>query len=317
MKNNYCWINTNKIYAEIYDELLDEELSMFNKDHNDKIKRYLEKKILSSEYIDVSETFESSDDCISDLILKINSTASSKNLQGNTVLMFADNNNMYELFHMEDLKKKFPDSELNELCSISNIHLIPVYWGCGIFKSNYSNGLIRSDIITKKDLINIFTQNYYHIGVMIGTNNGTNNEINNEINSGTNSGTNSGINNSMIEIEFTGEDPYKVIGTGFTQKNVTNVIGFNFIPYVENGNEINVKASEIFGIEMKGRVFISLLCPTSNKKFWNINIKTIENILKIIENNVLFSKIQNEVDNHDSDKDINPFYLLNKTLENH
>lgn len=293
MKNNYCLVNTNKIYAEIYDELLDEELSMFNKDHNDKIKRYLEKKILASDYIDVSDTFESSNDCIEDLIEKIELKASSKKLQGNTVLMFADQDNMYELFHLEDLKNKIPDSELNELGSISNIHLIPVYWGCGIFKSNYSNGLIKPDIITKQDLINIFTQNYYHIGVMIG------------------------INNSMVEIEFTGEDPYKVIGTGFVQKNVTNVIGFNFVPYVENGNEINIKASEIFGIEMKGRVFISLLCPTSNKKFWNINIKTIENILKIIENNTLFDKIQNEVDNHISDKDINPFYLLKKTLENH
>ena len=36
-KNNYCWFDKNKIYGEIYDELLEDELSMFYKEQNSKI----------------------------------------------------------------------------------------------------------------------------------------------------------------------------------------------------------------------------------------------------------------------------------------
>lgn len=289
-KSNYCFVNKNKIYAEIFDELLDEELSMFNREHNDKIKRYLEKKIVSNNSITISETFQSNDEIISELITQITKSASTNDLQGNTVLMFADNENMYELFHMENLIKKNSDDDLNELCSISNIHLIPVYWGCGIFKSSYSTGVIRPELITLKDLANIFIQNYYHKGVMINT------------------------DGKLLEIEFTGEDPFKIIGTNFKQSNITNVIGFNLIPFIESGNELNTVGSTILGREVKGRMFISLLCPTSNKKIWDIDIKTVNDIINIIENENLYKKNQNYIDNHDTDKDINPFYFLKKTL---
>lgn len=290
MKKNYCWFDKNKIYAEIYDELLEEELSMFNKSDNNKIKYYLEKKITNSPYISISESFESNDDIISDLILKIISGASNKNLQGNTILMFAGPDEMYELFHMENLTTKISDDELNELASISNIHLLPVFWGCGIFKSTYLSGVIESSEITKKDLVSIFIQNYYHIGVMIG------------------------INGDLLEIEFTGEDPFKVIGTNFVQSNVTNVIGFNLIPYIESGIEFNDKASTILGREINGRMFISLLCPTTNKKFWNIDIKTVENIIKILSSKNLYEEAEKDLEQ--TDKDINPFYIIKKTLFN-
>ena len=41
---NYCELGKNKIYGEMYEELLDEELNMNNSNHNDKIKSYLKKK---------------------------------------------------------------------------------------------------------------------------------------------------------------------------------------------------------------------------------------------------------------------------------
>lgn len=288
MKINYCLIDKNKIYAEIYDELLEEELSMFNKDHNDKIKYYLEKKITNSKFINESNIFDSNNEIMNDLILKITSKISNDNLQGNTVLMFASPDEMYELFHMEDLITKINDEELNEFASISNIHLLPVFLSCGIFKSTYLTNVIKPSLISIKDIANIFIQNYYHIGVMIG------------------------INEELLEIEFTGEDPFKVIGTNFTQSNVTNVIGFNLIPYFENSNDLNVIASKIMGRELKGRMFISLLCPTTNKKFWNIDITTVKNIVKILSNEKLFANIEKELDK--IDKDINPFYILKKTL---
>jgi hypothetical protein len=289
-KSNYCFVNKNKIYAEIYDELLDEELSMFNREHNDKIKRYLEKKIVNNNSISISETFQSNDEIISELITQITKSALTEDLQGNTVLMFADNENMYELFHMENLTQKNSDDDLNELCSISNIHLIPVYWGCGIFKSSYSTGIIKQELMTKKDLANIFIQNYYHKGVMINT------------------------DGKLLEIEFTGEDPFKIIGTNFKQSNIINVIGFNLTPFIESGNELNITASIILGKEIKGRMFISLLCPTSNKKIWDIDIKTVIDIINILENENLYKKNQTYIDEHDTDKDINPFYFLKKTL---
>ena len=77
----------------------------------------------------MSKPFGSIEGIIEDVIIKITGEAKNENLQGNTVLMFADDDNMYELFHMEDLTKSHPDDDLNELGSISNIHLQPVYWG--------------------------------------------------------------------------------------------------------------------------------------------------------------------------------------------
>ncbi len=289
MNQNYCWVDINKIYMEIYDELLDEDLSMNNKDHNDKIKYYLEKKISNSNYIELSETFSSNNDIISDLILKITTKVPNDNLQGNTVLMFAGPNEMYELFHMEDLTKpKHPDDELNELASISNIHLLPIYWGCGIFKTVYNGNVLKGSIVTKKDLAKIFIQNYYHIGVMVGT------------------------DGSFLEIEFTGEDPYKVIGNNFIQSQVTNIIGFNVIPWIESTNDHNDNGSKLLGKNVNGRLFLSLLCPTTNKKFWNINVETIKNILTILNNEQLFKLVDKELEL--TDKDINPFFVISKIL---
>ena len=71
MKQNYCEIKKNKIYADIYDELLDEELSMNNSEHNNKIKTWITKKILKLNYIELSDCFESIDDIIADIIIKI------------------------------------------------------------------------------------------------------------------------------------------------------------------------------------------------------------------------------------------------------
>ena len=298
MNQNYCFVDKNKIYAEIYDELLDEELSMNIKEDNDKIKNHIEKKIKKDKYICLSNNFTSTDEIMSELILQITSSASNDNLQGNTVLMFADPNEMYELFHMDDLTKKYPESELNEFGSISNIHLLPVYWGCGIFKSVYSNGVIKGSVITKEDLAKIFIQNYYHRGVMIGL------EKEKE----------KGQNNNLLEIEFTGEDPYKVIGSNFVQSNITDVIGFNIVPYIEKGSDVvNVIGSQLLGREIKGRLFISLLCSTTQKKFWDINIKTISNIITILSDKDLYALINKELELNKTE--INPFYLVNKVFE--
>lgn len=300
MTQNYCEIKKNKIYADIYDELLDEELSMNNNEHNNKIKSWITKKILNLNYIELSDCFESMEDIIADIIIKITTDANNTKLQGNTLLMFADDDNMYELFYMEDLNRLYQKDEvnnlqddLNEFAIISNIFLQPIYWGCGIVKSNYSNGVIKGAKITKQDISNIFIQNYYHIGIMVNH------------------------DETMLELEFTGEDPIKIIGTNFTQLNTTDIIGFDIVPWIENSSgtkKLNKLATKLLNKEVYGRLFITLVCPTTNKKFWNITKTTIINILKILNDDKLFNELHNK---NMSDKMlVNPFYQLNKYLKN-
>lgn len=295
MIQNYCYICKNKIYAEIYDELLEEELSMFKQDNNYKVKDYIKKKINSEKYFKISDTFSDSDEMISDLILKITQEANTTNLQGNTILMNANSTEMYEIFYMENLLKSVStsDSDLNEYGSISNIQMEPIYWGCGIFKTTYIGGKLKGSLITKNDVADIYIQNYYHIGVMISTQ-----------------------PDNFIEIDFSGEDPYKIIGQNFVQSNVTEVIGFNLMPFIEkDSTDLNITASKLFGREMKGRVFVTLLCPQTQKKYWNITTRGIKDILKILSNDKMNTHINKMIESEENMyKSQNPFYYVSKTL---
>lgn len=240
MELNYCELKKNTIYAEMYDELLDEELNMNKSEHSDKIKTYLEKKINTCDFVKISNKFTDINIMMEDIILKIELDAPNFKLQGNTLLMYADDNSMYELFYMEDLTQSIQSSCLNEFGSLSNIFLQPVCWTCGIFKSSYgSDGKIYSDIITKSDVSKLFISNFYHKGVIINQ------------------------DGSMLELEFTGEDPYKIIGINYTQYNTVDLFGFNIVPWVEkiqnpNDTQFNLSASKILGSNTFGRVFLTI-----------------------------------------------------------
>lgn len=306
-KFNYCEIKSNQLYSEVYDELLDEELNMNNPAHNDKIKYWLEKKIKSVNYIKISNGFDSQQDLMEDLILKISeSSNNNQNIQGNTLMMYADDYTMYELFYMEDLTKKIPESEpeLNQFGSLTNIFLQPICWTCGVFKSSYKfNNSDKSDksinniisgTITKQDVANLYIKNFYHQGVMLNS------------------------DGSMVQIEFTGENPLNIIGSNFTQSNTIDLFGFNLVPWIEkdsgtNSSELNVNASKIMGNEIYTRVFISIVCPNTNKKFWDITPQTIKNILKVIENKDIQLLIEKELEQ--TEININPFYLIKKYLK--
>jgi hypothetical protein len=208
-------------------------------------------------------------------------------------MLCADDNNMYEVFYMEDLtrSKILSDDDLNEYASLTNIYLLPIYWGCGIFKSTYIDGKLKGDPIDKQDVAKIYIGNHYYRGVLINT------------------------NGDMQEIEFTGENPNKVIGTGFTQSKTVDIIGFSILAFFEKSNNIekNIIASKLFGKDISGRVFITLLCPVTNKKYWSIKIETIKNMLIILENETKINDIYKEIDSEN--KYINPFYLLKKYLK--
>lgn len=295
MNLNYCELKKNKIYQEVYDELLDEELSMNNPSHNEKIKSWLDKKIISSNYIKISNMFKNNEDLMEDLMEKISiSSNNNKNIQGNTIIMFADDNTMYELFYMEDLTKKISDYELNEFGSLTNIFLQPVCWTCGIFKSSYNKkDNIYQDIITIYDISKLYIKNFYHKGIMIN------------------------VDETMIELEFTGENPFNVIGNNFIQSNTLNLFGFSLVPWIEklptvNSKNLNEKASKIIGDEIFTKVFFTIVCPNTNKKFWDLSIMTIKNILKVINDKIVQEKIEKEIEQ--SEININPFYFISKHL---
>ena len=283
---NYALVKKNKIYEEIWDLLDEEELSMHNIDNNEKIIYLISKMIEKSNIIEISDKFNSQDNLLEDIIEKT-TLNSEYNLQGNTILLFSDDKNMYEVLYSEDLTSNIKkDDDLNNFLSISNILLEPIYWDCGVFKSNFEDGIIKGSEITIKDLSYIMIENFYHYGVLINT------------------------DGSMIDIRFTGEDPLKSIGNKFVKFNKINIIGFNFLTWVDNESTENNKIVEIlYGDIIKGRMFITLLCPQSNKKFWSITKNTINNIIEIMKDKERYNKICKEVDD---DNNYNPFFLIKK-----
>ena len=305
MLQNYGLIKKNNIYEQIYDMLDEENISMHKVEHNDKIIYHLTKLLNDSNIICVSENYNSKNDILESMMLDITNTNKNENLQGNTLLSFANDSFMYEIFYLEDLIQKQDEKNLNNFASMSNINMEPIYHDCAIFKTKYTRDKLEEnkleenkleenklvgDIITKEEIINIMIENFYHNGILIDTDDKL---------------------NELTDIKFTGENPFNFIGNNFTQSNITDILGFNILPYIENeSNNTNTLATFFLGREIKGRVFISLLCPISNKKIWSIYKTTIKNIIQILNNKELVDKIYEETDNNYINS--NPFYILSK-----
>lgn len=298
MKKNYCIIRKNQFYRELYDELIEEELSMQKKDDSNKIHNLIEKKILSCEYIQISNNYDSQEDSFTDLINKITEKIDNENLQGNTSIIYADDNIMYELFYMEDLTKdaNISEDELNEFACISNTDQYPIFWSCGILKSEYYDKNIKSSIIKKEDISKLFINNYYHIGIMIN--------VNDKITEN--------MTDDMIEITFMGENPLSIIGNTFVPSDITEILGFSFLPYIEKSDKQNKIATNLLNKYINGKVFLTLLCPLTNIKYWNIYIETINNLFKILLDKDKVNNINQEINN--CDKYINPFFLIKKNI---
>lgn len=301
-ENNYCLVKMNKIYEEIFEELTDEDLNMNIPSNESKIKLWLESKIKKVNYFVIKSPSVYNTDgpdntvvgaIIDDILDNIPTDATNlEHLQGNTLIAFGDDNDVYEIFYMENLIDPDPDVNnfINEFGSVTNIHLEPVKWCCGIIKSSYSNGDIRMVNINISDVAKVFTNNFYHIGTMIKT------------------------DGSMCEITFTGENPYSVIGNDFQQYAHFNLGGFDILPFVQKSCEgiLNEKASALMNQEIKTNVFFTLLCPTTNKKYWNITTETIGNIMDAMNDQDVWNNILKTVD--PDDKYINPFYTLKKNI---
>ena len=292
--HNYCLIRKNKLYEDLYEILEEEELIMDNPNHKDLIKYKI--KLLAKSYfnnkISISNTFSTSNESLEDLMVEITANSEDENLQGNTLLMFADEESMYEMVFMEQVGIAKSDTDLNQLASISNIELAPIYGNMSIVKTSYINGKLKNVLITEKDVVNLIINNFYHSGIMIN-----------------NDGT-------TQELEFSGDNPNIMIGGNFKQLPPFQMFGLTLVGYNEEGKEINNLASKIYGNEIKGRFYLAILCPITNKRFWGINFDIVQNLIKLInfsegtmEEKTIIHKINEELSD---DKLKNPFFLIKK-----
>jgi hypothetical protein len=292
----YCLIKKNKLYQDLYSYIESEELVMNNPNHTDLIKDNIKKFINKADYITISDKFGTTDtlfeNMLETIIIDNNEESCNEkhdigvNNQGNTLLSYCDSSIAYEIIYTEFFNSEITNDENNnQFASISNIELSPIYGSCGILKTVYNNGLQLSSI-TKNDIYNLLINIFYHSGVLLHT------------------------DGTMKDLVFSGEDPCFLIGSSFKIQDPIQILGLTFVYYVETDSKNDNKiASMIFGKELKGRVYIALLCPITNKKFNNITIKELNELLEILKDNDKVLTIEKELLN---DKITNPFFIINK-----
>lgn len=284
---NYCIIHKNEIYGDLHDLVEKEELTMVNPNHEDKIKYLIGELVKNNKQIEFNDK-ETND--INDIISEVLEMLISKNpqdeSQGNTLIVYSDINEMIEIIFIEK-DENFEDSELNEFASMSNYDLQPIYNSCALFKTKYKDNKIKNTLITLKDVEKILYYNFYHIGLLIDCNKNTK------------------------EIIFSGDIPHNFIGSSFKLGQNFERLGFHLALFVEDGNKVNEIASKIYGTEIKGRVYITLLNPPYNKKFGNFTKELLDIILKVLDNKEKVKKIEDDIMN---DKLDNAFMIINKYL---
>jgi hypothetical protein len=300
MKNiNYCLVKKNYIYEDLYEILEEEELIMDKIDHKEKIK-YEIKKLIDSyigNKIFFSKKFNSEEESLEDLMVEITrEREDDEEIQGNTLLLYSNSDAMYETIFMENISKETNDKELNQLGSISNIELAPIYGNIAIIKSSFLEDKLVNTQITWEDLFELIVNNFYHWGVMINP------------------------DGTKLPIEFTGDNPNITIGNNFKQLPAFQLFGLSLVGYSEqlsmNDNLLNEDASKLMGTDIKGRFFITTLCPITSKRFWSLNIDIFNCILKLLdylggndEQKKIIEKLNKELD---EDKLKNPFFLIKK-----
>ena len=282
--SNFVFIPKNKFYNQVEVMLEDNDYSFFNIEDWDKINYQID-KIVDNIGIVFSNRFRS-DELINEILEKIQTN---ENYNGNTILVYADDENMYELVYLDDFQKREMEKvydETNELSSIININLEVIYNRSCIVKTNYTDGILKPSIITRDNFNDIINNIFYHDGVLVMP------------------------TGEMKEIRYTTEIPNKVIGNEFKKYKTINVLDFTLLLYTEDVGDKNELIYRLIGEEIKGRVFITLLCPISMQRIWNIKKRTIERILEILDDNILYNNITDDISKDEKVK--NPFFFIKK-----
>jgi hypothetical protein len=212
------------------------------------------------------------------------SNSTEEHMQGNTLLLYSDNEIMYEVVFLENRKDQ-SDENLNVFCSIANIELHPIYGKCAIIKTGINGSVLINEIINRKDLFKIMYNNFFHTGVMINN------------------------NEDIQELTFSGDMPSTIIGNTFNNNYKNEIYGLQFVIYEEmNGFKFkNDIASKLCNKDIYCRTFICLLTPVFFKKFFNNKISIMEMIVSLSEDSS--KNITRELDD---DKIKNPFIVLSK-----
>jgi hypothetical protein len=284
---NYCLIKKNKIYEHLQDMMDIEEISMNDPNQNEKVFYHIKKLISKSKFIELRGNENDTNSLLEEIMLGITEDNKSEEIQGNTLLVYGDDDAYYEVIYMENLiNTKRNNDELNEFGSLSNISLEPIYWDCAIVKTGFKNNQTIPKKISIDDIVNIFINNFYHKGVMIDTDGKT------------------------TELIYSGETPHPVIGSKFERYGEIKVLGIVIVPWVEKSNTINNIGTKLLESEMKGRIFLTILSPISFKRYWGISIQSLNNILSILDNKEKVNKVNDEI--IESNYTINPFFLIKK-----
>ncbi len=284
---NYCFIGTNKIYADIQDMLDLEDISMNNPNHYSKVIYHLEKLVSKAKYIQIKPAYKDKDEFKEQLFVDITEKIKEKEgFQGNTLMLSASTLGSYEVIYFEDLLKKQTEENLNELVTISNLEMEPIFNDCAIVKISYDSGEHVHQRINIDDIQKIVKNCFYHTGVLISE------------------------DGSLKELDFPGDNVSLIIGNTFKMGTPFFLAGLQIVPYIEESKKPNKKASDIMDSEINGRLFLAVLSPMGGKKFWNMDIETINCLLKLSKDQEKLKKIDQEID--EKNKAVNPFFLIKK-----
>jgi hypothetical protein len=233
---NFCLAKKNKIYMELQDMMDTEELSMNNPDDNNKVFYQIKKLIENSNFFHIKDSLENSDKQLEQMMVDITEENKCNKMQGNTLLIYCDDDNYYEVLYLENLidREGKDISQINEFASISNIFLEPIFNDVAIIKSGYDDNKLVSKKITIDDITNIMINNFYHKGVIINE------------------------DGLMEELVYSGDTPASVVGHKFLKSGEIEVLGLILVPWIEASDNINTVATQIFKQEIKGRVFVCL-----------------------------------------------------------
>lgn len=299
-KLNYCLVKKNKFYESIQDMLDLEDLSMNKPDDTENIIYKLKSLLSKSKFIEIkgidkdkyigkTDKDFTPNDLLEQIIVDITETNKNENIQGNTLLLYANNKYSFEVIYMENLIDEQEDSNINQFLSITNINLEPIYFDGGIIKTNYETNVPYNDKITIDDILEIIVSSFYHKGLMIEPEGKT------------------------TEILFSGDNPSILIGHNFKAESVIELLGLSFVPFVEKEDK-NSKPNEcvnsVFSTKFKGRVYLTLLSPISTKRHWNLNKEMFDDIKNIIDKEDIVKKIYEDIDKEN--KIVNPFFLIKK-----
>jgi hypothetical protein len=285
---NFCLINKNKIYEEIYEMIDDEELSMSRQDDTDKIIYQINKIIKKAKYINIIKEGNTSNELLEEIMNSL-INENSQETQGNTLLLHANDDYYYETIYLENLiNPDQKEDDVNQLVTISNIELEPITMDAVIVKTGYIDGNPVCKLITMDDIGEIIINNFYHTGIIINE------------------------DGSLLELKYSGDNPTLIIGNKFQKGDYGDVLGITMLPWIEPSEKENKVASKLLGMEIKGRIFLMTFCPITNKKHWSLTKQTVENILKILDDKEKTKKLYEEIDKQS--KQTNPFYLIKKLV---